>query len=141
MTRMSASAIRFSHVRHCEEAKPTKQSRAAQNCPGLLRYARNDEILFHRLDHTIALSARSLSFWQRSILAAWVITPALHRAKLTSATGSTQNIVLPAPQLPCVSGLASVPKRWWKTPLPRTWKPIPWLAGGTIHPAPSATRL
>ncbi len=46
---------------------------------------------------TIALSARSLSFWQRSMLAAWVITPALHSAKLTSATGSTQNIVLPAP--------------------------------------------
>ena len=45
----------------------------------------------------IALSARSLNFWQRSILAAWLITPALHSAKLTSATGSTQNIVLPAP--------------------------------------------
>jgi hypothetical protein len=45
----------------------------------------------------IADSARSESFWQRSMLAAWVITPALHSAKLTSRTGSTQNIVLPAP--------------------------------------------
>src|SRR5690606_41503192 len=108
--------------------------------PAPLDFARDERRLgaFHQI---IALSARSDSFWQRSMLAAWVITPALHSAKLTSATRSTQNIVLPAPQLPCVSGLASVPKRWWKTPLPRTWKPIPWLAGGTIHPAPSATRL
>ena len=50
-----------------------------------------------RVHQIIADNARSLSFWQRSILAAWVITPALHSAKLTSRCGSTQNIVLPAP--------------------------------------------
>ena len=29
-------------IRHCEEAKPTRQSNAALTALGLLRYARND---------------------------------------------------------------------------------------------------
>lgn len=47
--------------------------------------------------HTHADTTISESFWKRAMLAAWVMTPAVRQAKLTSSSGSTQNSALPAP--------------------------------------------
>ncbi len=76
-------------------------------------------------DQTIAAATASLYRWKRLMFSHSFMTPDVRQTNEASASGSIQNSVLPAPLLPNVPTLVSVPYWLGTTCSPLSEKPRP----------------